>query len=115
MAIAPNLTVLVGELVGARLIAHAGMSPSNKSCVLTLLVSESGFWPVVLWWIHLGSTVWYCLKRLYFTNSEPWSESNILLFLFLVIKAHIENVFVLMGNYKLDIDYTREHVHIVCG
>ena len=24
MAIAPNLTVLVGELVGARLIAHAG-------------------------------------------------------------------------------------------
>ena len=24
-AIAPNLTVLVGELVGARLIAHAGM------------------------------------------------------------------------------------------
>ena len=25
-AIAPNLTVLVGELVGARLIAHAGRS-----------------------------------------------------------------------------------------
>lgn len=25
MAIAPNLTVMVGELVGARLIAHAGM------------------------------------------------------------------------------------------
>ena len=25
MAIAPNLTALVGELVGARLIAHAGM------------------------------------------------------------------------------------------
>ena len=25
MAVAPNLTVLVGELVGARLIAHAGM------------------------------------------------------------------------------------------
>jgi nucleolar protein 58 len=24
MAIAPNLTILVGELVGARLIAHAG-------------------------------------------------------------------------------------------
>jgi hypothetical protein len=24
MAVAPNLTVLVGELVGARLIAHAG-------------------------------------------------------------------------------------------
>jgi len=24
LAIAPNLTVLVGELVGARLIAHAG-------------------------------------------------------------------------------------------
>ena len=33
-AIAPNLTVLVGELVGARLIAHAGkfsyhLSPKN--------------------------------------------------------------------------------------
>jgi nucleolar protein 58 len=26
MAVAPNLTVLVGELVGARLIAHAGIS-----------------------------------------------------------------------------------------
>lgn len=25
MAIAPNVTALVGELVGARLIAHAGM------------------------------------------------------------------------------------------
>jgi len=24
MAIAPNLTILIGELVGARLIAHAG-------------------------------------------------------------------------------------------
>jgi len=24
MAIAPNLTIMVGELVGARLIAHAG-------------------------------------------------------------------------------------------
>lgn len=27
MAIAPNLTVMVGELVGARLISHAGESP----------------------------------------------------------------------------------------
>lgn len=26
MAIAPNLTLMVGELVGARLIAHAGQS-----------------------------------------------------------------------------------------
>lgn len=25
MAIAPNLTILVGELVGARLISHAGL------------------------------------------------------------------------------------------
>ena len=30
MAIAPNLTVLVGELVGARLIAHAGTSVALK-------------------------------------------------------------------------------------
>lgn len=40
MAIAPNVTVLVGELVGARLIAHAGAC--NKSlitvCYLNLLV-----------------------------------------------------------------------------
>jgi nucleolar protein 58 len=30
MAVAPNLTVLVGELVGARLIAHAGISYSIR-------------------------------------------------------------------------------------
>ena len=30
LAIAPNLTVLVGELVGARLIAHAGLSLSTS-------------------------------------------------------------------------------------
>lgn len=36
MAIAPNLTVMVGELVGARLIAHAGMmDPELPYCVLT--------------------------------------------------------------------------------
>jgi nucleolar protein 58 len=29
MAIAPNLTVLVGELVGARLISHAGIMNSE--------------------------------------------------------------------------------------
>ena len=29
MAVAPNLTVLVGELVGARLIAHAGVHSSS--------------------------------------------------------------------------------------
>ena len=30
-AIAPNLTILVGELVGARLIAHAGKFSYNLS------------------------------------------------------------------------------------
>jgi len=30
-AIAPNLTVMVGELVGARLIAHAGALSSSSS------------------------------------------------------------------------------------
>ena len=35
MAIAPNLTVLVGELVGARLIAHAGeISPCERVSVI---------------------------------------------------------------------------------
>ncbi len=29
MAVAPNLTALVGELVGARLIAHAGIYRYN--------------------------------------------------------------------------------------
>lgn len=31
MAIAPNLTVMVGELVGARLISHAGGSLRKKT------------------------------------------------------------------------------------
>ena len=34
MAIAPNLTVLVGEMVGARLIAHAGETPSHLHAYL---------------------------------------------------------------------------------
>lgn len=34
MAIAPNLTVMVGELVGARLISHAGKS-QRRDCVKT--------------------------------------------------------------------------------
>lgn len=32
MAIAPNLTVMVGELVGARLISHAGELGGNVIC-----------------------------------------------------------------------------------
>ena len=32
MAIAPNLTLMVGELVGARLIAHAGECMHEKLC-----------------------------------------------------------------------------------
>lgn len=32
MAIAPNLTVMVGELVGARLISHAGKSQRGGPC-----------------------------------------------------------------------------------
>ncbi len=36
MAVAPNLTVLVGELVGARLIAHAGMHLSYVDCFYTV-------------------------------------------------------------------------------
>jgi nucleolar protein 58 len=40
MAIAPNLTTLVGELVGARLIAHAGkiiptLFKQQRSCKIT--------------------------------------------------------------------------------
>ena len=32
MAIAPNVTALVGELVGARLISHAGATCSSCLC-----------------------------------------------------------------------------------
>lgn len=35
MAIAPNLTVMVGELVGARLISHAG-ELAVGSCMIRL-------------------------------------------------------------------------------
>lgn len=35
MAIAPNLTVMVGELVGARLISHAGEFGGGMSFVKT--------------------------------------------------------------------------------
>lgn len=35
MAIAPNLTVMVGELVGARLISHAG-ELAVGSCMIKL-------------------------------------------------------------------------------
>lgn len=35
LAIAPNLTLMVGELVGARLIAHAGMCSQSLWCYHT--------------------------------------------------------------------------------
>lgn len=38
MAIAPNVTVMVGELVGARLIAHAG-DGVNVTCNLSVTLS----------------------------------------------------------------------------
>ena len=44
-AIAPNLTVMVGELVGARLIAHAGRSSSSvapNGLTLHRLAAEPG-------------------------------------------------------------------------
>ena len=40
IAIAPNLTILVGELVGARLIAHAGTSPRVRNCEVSIAVSR---------------------------------------------------------------------------
>lgn len=56
MAIAPNLTVMVGELVGARLIAHAGM----LGCLVNLLLDFG--------------TVFYCpvCAILYVTASEGY-------------------------------------------
>jgi len=39
MAVAPNLTVLVGELVGARLIAHAGI-PFSFFFIMNILLSR---------------------------------------------------------------------------
>jgi hypothetical protein len=51
MAVAPNLTVLVGELVGARLIAHAGKSSERHSFSINLnrlrLTTQSGQTSVV--------------------------------------------------------------------
>ncbi len=40
-AVAPNLTVMVGELVGARLIAHAGAGQLRRSTAV-LLASLTG-------------------------------------------------------------------------
>jgi nucleolar protein 58 len=40
LAIAPNLTVLVGELIGARLIAHAG--EMNDICSDTMSTYTTG-------------------------------------------------------------------------
>ncbi|NP_001407670.1 nucleolar protein 58 isoform 7 [Mus musculus] len=42
MAIAPNVTVMVGELVGARLIAHAGQSsPKHKGKISRMLAAKT--------------------------------------------------------------------------
>lgn len=38
MAIAPNLTVMVGELVGARLISHAGKHVLGKEKKNTVVI-----------------------------------------------------------------------------
>lgn len=43
MAIAPNLTVMVGELVGARLISHAGKSQTNVSLTSSQAVMMKTF------------------------------------------------------------------------
>ena len=42
MAIAPNLTLMVGELVGARLIAHAGKHAHSRG-LLTTVVINTGY------------------------------------------------------------------------
>ena len=54
VAIAPNLTALVGELVGARLIAHAGMDfvlswchgefSLRFSCIFTIVINFNNWW-----------------------------------------------------------------------
>lgn len=44
MAIAPNVTVMVGELVGARLIAHAGDSFNVTCNVSVTLSTDCGPW-----------------------------------------------------------------------
>lgn len=43
MAIAPNLTVLLGELVGARLISQSGWAPINLTCRLSIVVLFANF------------------------------------------------------------------------
>ena len=48
MAVAPNLTALVGELVGARLIAHAGK-------FINFLLVEEIYWFKLNYWNKKGS------------------------------------------------------------
>ena len=53
MAIAPNLTVLVGELVGARLIAHAGTLMNlakHPASTVQILGAEKALFKVSEWW-----------------------------------------------------------------
>ena len=59
-AVAPNLTVLVGELIGARLISHAGICVTksfeqmkndlvlNKNLHFSILPFTSAEWPFAL-------------------------------------------------------------------
>ena len=51
MAISPNLTVLVGELVGARLIAHTGTLihlAKHPASTVQILVAEKALFKVRL-------------------------------------------------------------------
>ncbi len=41
MAVAPNLTVLVGELVGARLIAHAGILSFYQDYLIRVILQKA--------------------------------------------------------------------------
>lgn len=65
MAIAPNLTVLVGETVGARLIAHAGSlvnlakHPASTVQILGKFPSQSWeSWKNFSWWYSTWFRIW---------------------------------------------------------
>lgn len=73
MAIAPNVTVMVGELVGARLIAHAGDSV-NVTCNMSVTQYRLG--TMVQWWFLLLclSSCWIMRASSVTTSSETlWS------------------------------------------
>lgn len=91
LAMAPNLTVLVGETIGARLIAHAGSlvnlakHPASTVQILGMFAVRFAFVSTlssiaIRWWftglvslkiIHLWNIIW-CMPSLFVLIIWPW-------------------------------------------